>query len=83
MDNKILVNLIIPTLEVNYNAYLPISKRIGNIIFLLVKAINEMGITFEFNSEIALYNRYTGEIYNPNDLLIDTDIRNGSEIILL
>lgn len=83
MENKVLVNLIVPSLETSYNVYLPISKRIGNIIFLLVKAINELGITYNFDNSMGLFNRNTGEMYDPNSLIYETNIRNGSEIVLL
>lgn len=83
MENKVLINLMVPELEKSYNVYLPISKRIGNIIFLLIKAINEMGDNYEFNESLALFSRMTGEKYNPNSLVIETNIRNGSEIVLL
>ena len=58
-------------------------KRIGNIIQLLIKAINELGTNFDFDKSILLYNKNTGYQYNPNDLVYDTDIRNGTELILL
>lgn len=83
MENKILINLIVPTLETSYNIFIPISKRVGNIIQLLIKAINELGTNIDFDKSILLYNRNTGQQYNPNDLIYDTDIRNGTELILL
>ncbi len=83
MENKVLVNLIVPSLEASYNVYLPISKRVGNVIFLLVKAINELGISYEFDNSLGLFNRNTGEMYNPNDLIFEANIRNGAEIVLL
>ena len=83
MENKVLVKLIIPELEISLDAYLPISKRIGNIIALLIKAINELGYSFENNKSIALYNRITSEIYSPNDLVYKTNIRNGTILVLL
>ena len=83
MENKILINLIVPTLETSYNIFIPISKRVGNIIQLLIKAINELGTNIDFDKSILLYNRNTGRQYNPNDLIYDTDIRNGTELILL
>ena len=67
----------------DYNIFIPISKRVGNIIQLLIKAINELGTNIDFDKSILLYNRNTGQQYNPNDLIYDTDIRNGTELILL
>ena len=83
MNNKILVKLIIPELETEYDVYLPITKKIGNIIKLLIKAIVEMGYEYDDNVKIALYNRKTGEKYEPNKILVETNIRNGTELVLL
>ncbi len=83
MDNKVMIQLIVPELETSYDVYIPISRRIGNTIALLVKAISDMGIEYEFNNQIALYNRTNGFKYNPNSLIYDTDIRNGSILVLI
>lgn len=83
MENKILINLLVPTLEESYNVYLPISKRVGNVIQLLVRALNELGFRYELDKSIALYNRQTGEKYEANSLIYETNIRNGSDLVLL
>lgn len=83
MNNKVLVELIVPELEQTYNVYLPISRRIGNIISLLIKAINELGTEYKLKSEMALYSSPNFKKYQPNELLYNTDIRSGSTIILL
>ena len=42
MKNKVLVDLIVPEIDEEYSVYLPINKKIGNIIILLNKAIYEL-----------------------------------------
>jgi len=83
MNNKIIVKLIIPELETEYDVYIPITKKIGNVIKLLIKSIIEMGYEYDDNTKIALYNRKTGEKYEPNKTIIETNIRNGTELVLL
>lgn len=83
MENKVLVKLYLPELEIDFDIYLPIAKRIGNIINLAIKAINEMGYYYNNDKTKLLYNRNTGELYEINSLLYDTNIRNGSELIIL
>lgn len=83
MENKVLVKLYLPELEIDFDIYLPISKRIGNIINLIIKAINEMGYYYNNDKTKSLYSRNTGEKYLINSLLFDTNIRNGSELVLL
>ena len=83
MDNKVLVQVIIPDVEISYDVFIPISKRIGNVIQLIIKAINDYGEYYPDNPHAALYSRETGAMYDINSLVYDTDIRNGSQIVLI
>lgn len=84
MKNKVLVELVVPDIDEIYNIYLPVNRRIGNIIELLSKAIYELtnGV-YDNNTTTNLYNSSTGEKYSLNSLLRETDIRNGSRIVLM
>ena len=84
MKNKVLVELIVPDIGKTYNVYLPINKRIGSIIGLLNKSIFELSNgAFTGNNNTGLYNRETGDRYTINLLLRETDIRNGSSLVML
>ena len=83
MENKVLIELIVPELEAKYDLFIPITKRVGNIIALLTKAISELGIIYSLAPNTALYNRYTGEKYEPNDLIYQTNIANGTILVLM
>ena len=82
--NKVLVKLYIPVIEEQYDVWLPKSKRIYNVILLLLKGLNEL-TKDAYNTENLpiLYNKLTGKKYNINDKVQDTDITNGTEIILI
>lgn len=84
MNNKVLVKLVVPEIDSIYDIYLPVNKKIGNIIILLNKAIYELSNgdfpLSEFNS---LYNANTKVRYQADLLLANTDIRNGTKLILL
>lgn len=84
MKNKVLVELIVPQIDEKYNVYIPINKKIGNVIVLLNKAISELtnGIYMGTNYTY-LYDLVSGEKYDINSLVIDTNIRNASSIILM
>lgn len=84
MKNKVLVELIIPEIESSFDVYLPINKRIGSIITLLNKSISELTSgCYVGSNTTALYNRNTSTKYQANMLLYNTDIRNGTTLILL
>ena len=84
MKNKVLVSLSIPEIDKSYDVYLPINKKVGNIINLLNKAINELtdGELLLSNGN-SLYNVVKKEKYSSNELLANTNIRNGSSLVLL
>lgn len=84
MKNKVLVKLKIPEIDKEYDVYLPINKKIGNIVNLLNEAIEEMtnGELKKSNAN-QLYNVITGERYTPDILLLNTNIRNGSVLTLI
>jgi hypothetical protein len=84
MKNKVLVELYVPTIDEIYNLYLPVNRKIGNIIALLNKSLTEVtNGEFVGNEYTMLYNRNTGEMYDVNLSLRETNIRNGSSIVLL
>ncbi len=83
-NNKVLVILTVPDLDDSYDIFIPINRKIGNIIELLNKSLNELtkGV-YVGDKHQNLYNKYTGARYNNNLLVIETDIRNGTHIILM
>ena len=84
MNNKILVELVVPVLEEKYDVYIPINKKIGNVIILLSKVVSELSLGyFQVNDTTCLYSGDTGERYAIDMLVRDTGIMNGSKIILM
>jgi hypothetical protein len=84
MKNKVLVHISVPEIDEEFDIYIPINKKIGNVLVLLNKAINELsdGVLPISNCN-SLYNCFTGERYSYDSLVIDTNIRNGSRLVLL
>lgn len=84
MENKVLINLYVPFLEKKYEVFLPANKRIGEIIYLIGKSLNEVsGGYYEYKEIERLYNRENGKEYNVNELLKHTNIRNGTDLVFL
>ena len=84
MKNKVLIELIVPEIDEKYNLYIPINKRVGNIIVLLDRAIKEFSNgVYQGTNKTGIYNLETGEKYSINSLVRETDIRNGAKIVLL
>ena len=84
MKNKVLVKLYVSDLDTCYDVFIPVNEMIWKIKKMLVKSASDLtGIPLDFNQEYLLINRITGDIYNNNDIVYDTNIRNSTELILL
>ena len=81
-NHKVLVELIVPTLDEKYNVYFPVNRRIGNIICLLNKILleetnglysgNEKTFLYETEDILSLDKRIKDkvEIYKDQDKFI-------------
>lgn len=84
MDEKVLVELVVPILEESYDIFIPINVKVGNVIELCSKAVSDLsGGYFTVSDTNVLYNGDTGSQYSIDVLVRNTDIRNGSRLILM
>ncbi len=84
MKNKVYILLIVPEIDKTFDIYLPVNRKVGNIINMLNKTINEYSLgEFPLSESNKLYNGDTKERYDPNILVASTNIRNGSSLILI
>ena len=82
--NKILIKLEIPLLEKKYDLFIPINKKIGTIKKLIEESLKDLTDTnYEIKEDTNLYSKDTGDIYDVNKTVRDTDLKNGSRIILI
>lgn len=84
MEYKVLIKLYIPEIEKNYDVYIPINKTISEVLVLLNRLINNStnGI-YPIKKNICLANRKNSHIYAYDELIRQTDIRNGTELVLI
>lgn len=82
MDYKVLIKLYVPEIEETYEMYIPINKYVGEICGLLSKLVNDLSKVYPVKKNASLCNRRSGLIYEKNSLVRETDIRNGTELIL-
>ena len=84
MKNKILIELEIPLIEKKYDLFIPINKKVGTIKRLIEQALIELTEGAYYMAEDTnLYNKDSGIIYDINKTVRDTDLKNGSGVILL
>ncbi len=84
MENKVLVSLCVPSLETKYDIYVPVNRKIYSVIKMIKKSLFEISQgSFNIDKDYMIYNALSGSMYDINSIVRDTDIRNGSMIILL
>ena len=82
--NKILINLYVPNLNQHYDLFIPVNEFIWKINKLVVKSISDLSDgKLLMNQNYAIANIETGKIYDNNDIVINTDIRNTSKLALI
>ena len=84
IDNKVLVTINVPSLEALYDVYIPVNRKIYNVIEMLKNIFFSISQgSFDNKKKYLVYNADDGTEYDLNVLVRDTNIRNGSTIILL
>lgn len=82
--NKILIELEIPLVEKKYDLFIPINKKVGTIKKLIEDALIDLiGNDYEIKEDTNFYSKDTGEMYDVNKTIKDTDLQNGSRVILI
>ena len=79
-DNKLLINLYVLNLDKKFDVFIPVGEKVGNIVKLLNKSF--AGV-MPNDKNYTLLNLYSGNIYRNNDLVRDTDIQNGTKLMLI
>lgn len=83
MINKINVQIIVPFINKKYDLLIPANKIVGEVIFILLKGLNILNNNMlENNNNFNLYSTIDGKAYALDEIIYNTDIRNGSILIL-
>lgn len=85
MNNKILVTIVLPTMETEYDIYIPINKKIGTIkknVLLAIKDLSDNSFDLQFDNA-KFIERESGREYLNDTMVKDLGIKNGAKIILI
>lgn len=84
MKNKVLIKLIVPELDETFDVFIPVNELVWKIKRIILKAIGDLSnANIDTNIEYVLLNKDNSKFYNNNEIILDTDIRNSSELILI
>ena len=84
MENKVLIKLIIPEIDEKYDVFIPVNESIWKIKIELIKAISELSsLSLSVNESYILINCDDCIIYRNSEIVLNTNIRNGSQLVLI
>lgn len=83
MENKVLVKVFLPEIDFNYDVFIPVNELIWKVKKLLIKSFSDLSGINLTQKEYILINKDNGNIYENNQIIIDTDIRNATELYLI
>ena len=85
MKNKVMVKTLFPAINKEYDIKIPINEIVWKVNKLIVKAVYDMnGITIDLKEDnFVMINKVSGKVYDSNEIIIETDIRNGTEILFI
>lgn len=84
MNNKVIVNVMVPELGEVYNLFIPTNEYVAVVIKLITNIIRDVTGIDDFSSrQYVLVNKNTSIVYDLASIVRDTDIMNSSELILM
>lgn len=82
MENKILVELIVPQIDKRYSVYIPVNVKIGRVHKYFNKAISEFTNNLYNKIDNRLYDE-EGNILDDNCFVSNSKIQSGCLIVML
>lgn len=83
MNFRVYITLDVPILDKKYELLVPIDRRIHDLIDLLKDNIPELKENYYRNKTPNLFNKSSGELYEMNQIIKDSDIKTGTRLILI
>ena len=83
MDNKVNVDLMVPSIGERYNIFIPVNKTIGEVIVILNNTINNMMDYFPIVNNLSILDVVSNKIYESNVDVKSAGIKNGAILALI
>ncbi len=83
MDFRVYVTIEMPILDKKYELFVPIDRRVHDLIEILQKSIPELKEGYYKENKLNLYSKSTGEVYDMNLIIKNSNIKMGTRLILL
>ena len=84
MKNKILIEIYVPSIDEEYEIYIPTNESIKKVLELIVKSVFELSDSnLSLEQQHYLLDPDTSSIYMNDQIIRDTNIKNSKKIILV
>lgn len=83
MDFRVYVMIEMPIIDKKYELFVPIDRRIYELINVLKSSVPELSEGYYEKNTINLYNKTTGNMYDLNEIIKNSDIKMGTRLILI
>ncbi len=83
MEEKVYVTIYAPILEKKIDIFIPISKKIYEIIYMIKLAVPELSFGYYMSHPPFLYRKIDGNEYDLNSYVYNSEIKNGTKLIIL
>lgn len=81
--NKLLISIEVPSIEQNFDLFIPINKKMGTIKKYVIKSIHELSGGILKEKTYLFFDIDTGAKYPNNVYVKDSGIKNGARIIMV
>lgn len=82
-DNKINVDLIVPSIGEKYNLFIPVNKTVGEVILILNNSINELTGIFPVVNNLSLMDVMSNQLFDIDKEIKLLNIKNGTTLALI
>jgi hypothetical protein len=84
MKNKVLVKVYVPSVDEEYEIYIPTNETINKVLELIVKSVSELSDdNLDLNQKHYLLDPETSIVYDNSNIVRDTNIKNSKKLILI
>ena len=84
MKNKVLVKVYVPSIDEEYEIYIPTNETIKKVLELLIKSIYELSDSnLDQEEKHYILDPDTSTIYTNDQIIRDTNIKNSKKVILI
>lgn len=84
MKNKVLIKVYVPSIDEEYEIYVPTNESIKKVLELIIKSVYELSDS-NLNQEVQHYllDPETSSVYLNDQIIRDTNIKNSKKVILV